>query len=229
MSNTDFTPTEMKIKITLIDPQLGTTSNNPELRREFIMKKNPNGVDEEEDEGFDADAELEKDMTVFPRLPDGRPFVFDYMIRGFFKDAQGALNRMPDRKMSAYKRVIDGLVFVKERKIPITLPKGGEMSVCNRPLRTSGPKGERTALASSEQVPAGSTMELTVQVLDAKLLNTVISWLNYGRFKGLGQWRNSGKGRFTWEELVDEDAKPKRPKIVIKTKSTKKTTKAKKK
>ncbi len=29
----------------------------------------------------------------------------------------------------------------------------------------------------------------------------VREWLTYGRLRGLGQWRNSGKGRFTFEEL----------------------------
>ena len=27
----------------------------------------------------------------------------------------------------------------------------------------------------------------------------VPEWLDYGRFNGLGQWHNSGKGTFTWE------------------------------
>lgn len=26
-------------------------------------------------------------------------------------------------------------------------------------------------------------------------------WLDYGRFKGMLQWRNSGKGKFEWEEI----------------------------
>lgn len=201
--------TEMKIKITLLDEQLGTMSNNPELRRDYIMSKNPNGVDESEAEGFDAEEELEKSMTVFPRDEKGRPFIYDYMIRGFFKDAQGALNRVTGEKMSAFKRVIDGVIFVKERTIPMILPKGKKITECTRPLRTSGPTGERVALACSEAVPAGSTMELTIQVLDEKYMADVIRWLDYGRLKGLGQWRNSGKGRFEWEEVVDKKAKKK--------------------
>ena len=31
----------------------------------------------------------------------------------------------------------------------------------------------------------------------------VREWLDYGRLNGIGQWRNSGKGRFVWEELSD--------------------------
>jgi len=27
----------------------------------------------------------------------------------------------------------------------------------------------------------------------------VLEWLNYGALRGIGQWRNSGKGRFSYE------------------------------
>jgi hypothetical protein len=29
----------------------------------------------------------------------------------------------------------------------------------------------------------------------------VEEWLNYGVWRGLGQWRNSGKGKYVWQEL----------------------------
>lgn len=224
MTKTGFSPIEMKIRITLTDAQLGTASNNPELRREYIMKKNPEGIDEAEDEGFDVQEELDKSMTVFPRDAKGRPFIYDYMIRGFFKDAQGALNRVKGEKMAAYKRIIDGVIFIKERTIPMTLPKGEKVTHCTRPLRTSGPSGERVALACSEQVPAGTTMELTIQVLDDSYMKNVIKWLDYGAFKGLGQWRNSGKGRFTWED-ISEKKKSKKTKKVRLVKTAKKAKK----
>lgn len=32
-------------------------------------------------------------------------------------------------------------------------------------------------------------------------MDAVREWLDYGMLRGLGQWRNSGKGRFTWEEI----------------------------
>ena len=32
----------------------------------------------------------------------------------------------------------------------------------------------------------------------------VIEWLEYGYFRGIGQWRNSSKGRFCYEILDDE-------------------------
>ena len=34
---------------------------------------------------------------------------------------------------------------------------------------------------------------------------SVREWLDYGALRGLFQWRNSGKGRFEWEEVESED------------------------
>lgn len=36
-----------------------------------------------------------------------------------------------------------------------------------------------------------------------ELRSMVVECLNYGRLRGLGQWRNSGKGRYLWQELDD--------------------------
>lgn len=32
-------------------------------------------------------------------------------------------------------------------------------------------------------------------------IDLVKEWLEYGQFHGMLQWRNSGKGRFVWEEI----------------------------
>ena len=60
------------------------------------------------------------------------------------------------------------------------------------------------ALACSETVPAGSTLTFSVLCMDDSHVNAVREWLDYGFLRGLGQWRNSGKGRYTWEELSCE-------------------------
>jgi hypothetical protein len=102
-------------------------------------------------------------------------------------------------KIKAYKKEIDGLIFVEERKIPIHFD--GEMSTCQRPLRGQTAQGERIALANSESIPAGSWIEFTVKCLCDSHEAVVKEWLDYGELRGIGQWRNSGKGRFKWEEL----------------------------
>lgn len=40
------------------------------------------------------------------------------------------------------------------------------------------------------------------------LITAVREWLDYGILRGIGQWRNSGMGRFTWEEISCEDVSP---------------------
>lgn len=64
-------------------------------------------------------------------------------------------------------------------------------------------QGERISLACSETVPAGTTMEFTVMCLTDQM-DLVREWLDYGELRGFSQWRNSGKGRFQWKEVLDK-------------------------
>ena len=74
-------------------------------------------------------------------------------------------------------------------------------------------QGERIALAMSEAVPSGTTCEFTVMLAIEKTAaakgkpaidytDALKEWLDYGAYKGYGQWRNSGKGRFTYQ-IID--------------------------
>lgn len=54
------------------------------------------------------------------------------------------------------------------------------------------------SLVNSEGIPAGSTCEFDVILLDDSHEKVVREWLDYGILRGIGQWRNSGKGRFTY-------------------------------
>ena len=194
----------MKIKITLTEEMLGTASANPEIHEEFIASKAPDAqTREEEVAALGVEAVVEKGKTVFPKLDDGTPFMWDYQVKGFMKDACGMLARVPGSKskaLKAYKKVIDGLIFPQPRKIPIHL--AGEMGECQRPLRAMTLQGERVALANSETVPAGSWMAFDIVMMDDALEPVIREWLDYLPLRGLGQWRNSGKGRATWESLT---------------------------
>ena len=107
--------------------------------------------------------------------------------------------------IKAYKQAIDGLIFVEPRCIPYNL-HGLKMDHCERILRANTPMGERTSIAKSESVPEGSTIEFSVVCFDPKLKDMVRECLDYGKFRGLGQWRSSGKGRFVWD-LLDENGR----------------------
>ncbi|MFX0200168.1 MAG: hypothetical protein ACFFCW_28950 [Candidatus Hodarchaeota archaeon] len=194
----------MKVELEFIEPLLGTLSGNPEIAEEFIAAKHPSGeVQEDEAEVIEKLPEaLEKSSTIFPRDEKDRPFIWDYQIKGFFKDACGMLRRVaknPNSKLKAYKRLIDGLVFVEPRQIVIEL--SGKLDWTERPLRAMTRLGERVALARSETVPKGSKIKIDIQLLDPNLEEYVKSWLDYGKLRGLGQWRNASFGRFTWKKV----------------------------
>lgn len=211
---------KMRVRITTTEGMLGTAPMDQDIYRRFIASKAPDAATiEEEVAAVGVDEVVTNGMTGFPRLEDGRPYVYDYQIRGMFKDSCGMLSRLTGKdpetgkkkkavnesgKLTAYKKVIDGLIFVNPRKIPVEF--SGEMSLCQRPLRAQTAQGERVALAISEEIPAGATLEFEVVCFDDSHISAVREWLDYGAFRGLGQWRNSGKGKFYWEEL-DENGK----------------------
>ena len=192
---------ELKVKITLIEDMLGTASSNPQIQDEFIASKAPDEASaNEEVEAIPVSEPVVKGKTVFPRDKEGNLIIWDYQVRGFFKDACSMLKKVDgseSSKCKAFKKEIDGLIFVNPRQIPIQL--SGPVGVCQRPLRAQTMQGERVTIATSETVPAGSVIEFTVVCLVDKDIPMVKEWLNYGVLRGLGQWRNSGCGRFTCE------------------------------
>ena len=195
----------LKVKVTFTEELLGTASSNKEIHEEFIASKAPDAPSmEEEVAAVGVEEVFDKSMTVFPRNADGKPIAWDYQWKGFFKDACGMLRKVEGTacsKVKSYKKEIDGLIFVNPRQIPIEFD--GEIGICQRPLRAQTAQGERVALASSESIPAGATMEFEIQTMVDNDVKFVKECLNYGKLRGFGQWRNSGKGRFDYEVLEE--------------------------
>lgn len=201
---------KLRVRLTITEEALGTSSANKELHRDYIASKAPDAKStEEEVAALGVQAVDEKGRTVFPRMTVGDdndvPFLYDYQLKGFFKDAAKMMKKVRGSecaKVRAYKQAIDGLIFIDQRRIPWLNDDGTPAHVgptCERPLRASTPMGERVALASSETVPAGSHLEFGIILLDKTLLPMVKECLSYGRLRWLCQWRNSGKGTFTCE------------------------------
>lgn len=196
---------KMDIHLTLTEEMLGMAPADPAIYEKYIASLAPDAQStEDEVAAIGTDKALEGKMTVFPRTVEGEPLLWDYQMRGYFKDSVGMLRRAPGTecsKVKTYKKLVDGLLFAFPRQIPIHLPEGASMELanCQRPLRTSGPSGERTALAISEIVPAGSTIDFTLMMLDDSMEKWVLECLDYGYVRGLGQWRNSGKGKFEYK------------------------------
>ena len=197
---------EKTYRITFTDEILGTMPGDREIFKNFVAGKAETMNEEAEAIPIDVEDELEKGTTVFPRTADGQPFIYDYQLRGYFKEACKFLKKVTGTRSSkekAYKQKIDGMIFVKDRQNVISV-KGGQIGICERPLRASTPQGDRVALSRSESIPEGSTCTFTVRCLVKADLELIDEWMEYGSLHGTGQWRNGGKGRFLYE-VIDDD------------------------
>lgn len=186
-----------RITLKFVEPLLGTVPLNRTTYADYIASR-VEGKDVL-DEIETVEEATEKGTTGFHRL-NGEPIIYDYAVKGMFKDAAGMLRRVSDSRsarLTAFKKVIDGLVFVSPRMIPVA--RSGEIGILERPLRAQTAQGERVSLARSELIPAGSTMTFTVMTLGNDVSEAILrEWLEYGSLRGMGQWRNGGFGRYEY-------------------------------
>lgn len=211
-----MTTETITLKLTFTEPLLGTASGNTEIHEEFIASKAPTATDaKEEIETLSVGEQIQKASTVFHRDETGL-FVWDYQLRGFFKEAIAALIELGECKISkwGYKRAVDSFLFVGPRRIYVLDTNGKRYpkapTTLQRPLRADTMQGERVALARSEMLPVGTWLQANVKLLKSSNPKTksaiitrelVVSCLEYGALKGFGQWRSGGYGRFMWEEV----------------------------
>lgn len=194
---------DMKVRITFLRSVLGTLTGDKDLYRNYIGDKAPDAKTlEEEVAAIGVEGAVEKGKTFFPKNSEGKAFIYDYQIRGFFKSACSALSKVQGTiasNVKAFKKKIDTTIFVRDRENVIT--GYTEITECQRPLRASTPQGERVSIAISEEIAEGAQVEFTVRCLidgDVKLVEEL---LGYGQYNGLCQWRNSGHGSFSYEIL----------------------------
>jgi len=206
----------MKVKLTFTEECLGTKAANKDIFKDFIASKHPSGTPQH-DELENAEHREEAGTTIFHREND-LPGVYDYQIKGFLKDACGSMNRADKEerksgdkfleKLTAYKTKIDGCIFVTPRFIPFIVQTGTTervlLGICERPLKADTAQGPRVSLCRSETVPVGTSLVFDVRIMAKELKPYVYMLFDYGALRGLGQWRNSGKGRFTWEEILPQ-------------------------
>lgn len=178
--------------IELTRDMLGTVPKDKKIYESYVASKAPEKVDTEK-EVSTVDEVEESGWTGFHSDEDGI-FIYDYMIRGFIKSAlETAIENKFIKKIPAYKKWVDRLLFVYPRRIHfgLTEPTG----VLERPLRAMTPKGPRTGLARSDTVAAGTRLTFQIFVLDNSkglTVEAVSEVLSYGEMYGLGQWRGSG-------------------------------------
>lgn len=199
-----------KYRLTGTTPLLGSQPASRTLRTEYIATKAPSPAEVEEEDNLLGDAE-ERGLTVFLRDDyDNSLIMLDYMLRGYLKGALEGLVAQTEVKQPRSK--IDRYVFTGPRRIQIM--REGELIIdeddqLERPLRAETMRGPRVSLAASEMIDLPWSVEVVITLLPnpASKSSAAVTWetietaLDYGQFQGLGQWRNGGYGRFTWERV----------------------------
>ena len=186
----------MRVKIRFTEPLLGAVPKDPEVYKSYIATKAPK-PEEAEAEAVDVQATEEKGWTGF-LADEGGLFIYDYVIKGFLKHAGNVLKE--NVRVKNLRSKIDDLVFIFPRKIHLGKDKAD--GVLERPLRAMTLQGPRVTLARSDTVNAGTEIEFDITIIQNKGEKSEITedliWtlLDYGKFMGLGQFRNGSYGRF---------------------------------
>jgi len=189
--------TKINVKIRFLEKFLGTAPD-PEIYQKYIASLAPEGTDTR-DEVETLSAIEEKGTTRFHRDENGL-FIYNYMIIGFLKEAGNTLKEQLGTK--AVKNKVEQFVFCSPRKI--SLNKSVPDGVFERPKRVNSPMGPVSTLGRSEYIKSETEIKFMLELLDNKDIkpDDLLEILDYGKFKGLGQWRNGGYGAF---EVIDFD------------------------
>ena len=187
-------------------------------------------------------ARIEQETADTPHMDEARgwtgfltdakgKYFSSHMFHGYLKHVAGIYREFPDSNIKQLKSKVTRYVSIVETKVRIPLQPTPEEYmasedvhptiiadpsglVSERPLRTDGPQGPRTALVRSDVVCAGTELTFTIRVLAGAGLREkhILALLEYAKhYQGLGQWRSSGIfGRFSTVSCVrvDEDGKP---------------------
>lgn len=198
---------------------LGSNPANPEIYSAYVGSKAASVQKAYEEEMMLPTAEELQEkigqikgmgLTVFLRNGRGQLVLASHVIKGYFK---GTFQTLKDQiGIGGAKSKVDNLIFVESEYIPImsrgepvTEPDGYN----ERSLRAETMQGPRVSLASSEEIDVPWNIDVELRLIEnsGTAKSKPVTWeaietaLNYGRHKGLGQWRNSGKGCFTWERI----------------------------
>jgi hypothetical protein len=210
-----------KVEIEFINPMLGTVPKDPEIYKTFIETKKPET--EKDEEHTSVEKIEEKGWTGFHKDDKGY-FIYNYMIKGFLKNAANNLKEQLGKK--ALKSKINNFVFIEPRKI--YFGKKEVDGVLERPLRAQTAQGPRVTLARSDYMNEETRIKFNIIILDhpeikESLIDTL---LEYGKLMGLGQFRNGEYGSF---KLVEPEVqKPKKKVSESKSQSKSKAGKKKK-
>lgn len=184
------------------------------IGKEFSAEERQSAIKGELESLRETFAELDiKGSTIFMwDKKTNKPCIGDHMIYGFLKAAAEAIGRtMPKSKgealgsVSYTQSLINQHIRCEEQFIAfdrdIKREADGSPWYLQRSLRAKTAQGPRITIAKSEVVEAGAKLKFRLKVMkNSALTKDVLTKLfSYGEMVGLGQWRNSGWGVFSYE------------------------------
>lgn len=203
-----------RVMVTFLEPVLGTLPKDTEIHKTHIVSKivkNKTLSDEDrerlsaeelEAEYNDPEAMGARGHTGFA-MEDGKPFVWDYWVKGFFKTAFQSLQETGDfGKIKGYKTKVDRYLHVRPRKI--FFDPSGPIFELHRSLRVmmrvEGQFKMVVTVICSDALPAGSVLPFEIELLqnNSITIDMVEKALEWGRYEGMGQWRSGGYGKFDY-------------------------------
>lgn len=201
------------VEIALLEPMLGTVPAQSSIWAEHIAAKQSKALKKEGMTDDEIKAEiastiegvadvdsLRTGLTTFMCDANGY-FVRDYFLKGFFKSAAKVRKEFGSLKQLRSKVVSH--LFIRPRAVYIA-SADAELEIIERPLRASTPQGERTAIARSHCVPAGTRLSFQVHLVGGVLSRGCLeTLLEFGAYEGLGQWRGAGNGSFEVVSLTE--------------------------
>lgn len=197
---------------TFIEDYLGSRPGSMQIFTDYVASNAPDAKTMKEEIELYGEEDVEDVKTTkLYRDKDGDFCIISYQLRGFLKSAAEAVKRAGILTVTAHKKVIHDTIKISgtpayrplQRYIKLRPPEKTREYLNQRPLRADTPQGERTALASSEALKAGTTFEFWMHLFTKQVEGAALSWFEYGAYSGLGQWRNAGFGRFLLEVEVD--------------------------
>lgn len=180
---------ELAVEIKLLERMLGTVPKDKEIYKTYIAAQSPNT----EEEVATVDEIEQRGWTGFHKDKNGI-FIYDYMVKGFIKNAGNILK--DSLKLKNLKAKLSDFIFVFPRQI--RFDKKEPDGTFERPLRAMTMQGPRVSLVRSDYVEEGTKLEFTIKLLQHKdiKVDTIKELLSYGELQGLGQFRNGSFGRF---------------------------------
>lgn len=188
---------------------LGAQAANPKVHSEFIAAKAARLRKSEEETSMLPEGFEQRGLTVFLR-DNGCLCLADYVVKGFLKEALGALKSQigivaPASKVDNFVLITPAYLRFSKNDEDVTAPD----EIFERPLRAMTMQGPRVSVSASETLDAGWTLTFTVHLMEnpsspkskALTFDVIEEALDYGSFKGLGQWRNGQNGRFVWARV----------------------------